>query len=363
MRFRQPRAVMCSAALSLALLCVVVPACSDDDKPSAAPAPTTTSTTSTSTTTTSTTTTVPAGPVAPLTGLPAPADRQSALLRPALGIKVDNHPDAIPQQGLNAADIVIEEKVEGISRLLTVFQSNDSAVGPVRSARFSDPDLLGLFGVPLFGWSGANDAVSSDVARAPWVINVNWDRFPGGYARRGVHAAPHNLYTNTATLYGKTQPGQAPPPTQFTYLGVGQSNAGATPAPGASLRVGDTPSEWDWDPATSGWLRWEYGRRHSTEDAGQVNAANVVILETRYTGGSLTPTAVSVGGGQAWVLTGGSLVAGTWIRSGRNTTYSLIGTDGQPIKLASGRTWIELPSTGNPPAVFGADRAAQLTAG
>lgn len=354
---------MVVTALPLAVLCLIVPACSDDDKPAAAPATTTTATSSSTTSTSTTTTTVPVGPAAPLTGLPTSPDRQLALLRPALGIKVDNHPDAVPQQGLNAADIVIEEKVEGISRLLAVFQSNDASVGPVRSARFSDPNLLGLFGVPLFGWSGANDAVSSNVAKVAWVVNVNWDRLPGAYSRRSVHAAPHNLYTDTATLFAKAQSGQAPPPVQFTYLSAGQSNAGATPAPGASLRVGDTPSEWAWDAAASAWLRWEYGRRHNTEDGGQVTATNVVILETRYSGGSATPTAVSVGGGKAWVLTGGTMVPGTWIRSGPNTTYSLIGADGQPIKLTAGRTWIELPTTGNAPAVISADRATQLSTG
>lgn len=359
MSLRNPRV----ALVVLAVICVGVPACSDDDPPAAAPSTSTTTSTTSTTTSSTTTSTVPAGPPAPLTGLPSAADRQLALLRPALGIKVDNHPDAIPQQGLNAADIVIEEKVEGISRLLVVFQTNDAAVGPVRSARFSDPNLLGMFGVPLFGWSGANDKVESNVARVPWVVNVNWDRYPGAYSRRSVHAAPHNLYTDTTTLYTKAQPGQAPPPPQFSYLGAGQTNPGAVPVAGAELRVGDTPSQWVWDAAAGSWTRWEYGRRHATEDAGQVTATNVVILETRYTGGSVSPTAVSVGRGTAWVLTGGTWVQGTWSRNGPNTTYSVVGADGQPIKLNPGRTWIELPTSGNAPTQMAADRAQALAAG
>src|SRR3954454_1138101 len=48
---------------------------------------------------------------APLTGLP-PAN-PAFLARPALSVKIDNIDDARPQAGLNAADIVTEELVEG----------------------------------------------------------------------------------------------------------------------------------------------------------------------------------------------------------------------------------------------------------
>ncbi|HET9543248.1 MAG TPA: DUF3048 domain-containing protein, partial [Acidimicrobiales bacterium] len=78
--------------------------------------------------TTAVTTTVPSG-YWPLTGLPAePGD---PINRPAIAVKVSNSSDARPQIGLDKADIVIEERVEGITRLVAVFQSTSSApVGP-----------------------------------------------------------------------------------------------------------------------------------------------------------------------------------------------------------------------------------------
>ena len=125
---------------------VVASACGDkSDK--AATTSSSSSSSSTSTTESTTTTTVAPGPPAPLTGLPV-AD-EAAAKRPALILKIDNSdgpgcPDtARPQIGLNQADIVIEELVEGITRFMAVFQSNiPDTVGPIRSARSSDVDLL-----------------------------------------------------------------------------------------------------------------------------------------------------------------------------------------------------------------------------
>ncbi|MTA70106.1 MAG: DUF3048 domain-containing protein, partial [Actinobacteria bacterium] len=70
----------------------------------------------------------------PLTGLPA-ADGVLSM-RPALVVKVDNHPGARPQSGLNQADIVFEENVEALTRFALVFHSQGSdPVGPIRSGR------------------------------------------------------------------------------------------------------------------------------------------------------------------------------------------------------------------------------------
>ncbi|NDH45058.1 MAG: DUF3048 domain-containing protein, partial [Actinobacteria bacterium] len=94
---------------------------------------------------TTTTTTLP--PIlAPLTGLPVGAE----VMRPALVVKIDNHPKARPQWGLNQADIVFEENVEMLTRFAAVFHTNDSdPVGPIRSGRKQDVDLLESFNAPL----------------------------------------------------------------------------------------------------------------------------------------------------------------------------------------------------------------------
>ncbi|HET9769741.1 MAG TPA: DUF3048 domain-containing protein, partial [Acidimicrobiia bacterium] len=101
---------------------------------------------------------VPAAPTtaaSPLTGLPMDIKRSK---RPALVVKIDNAPKARPQVGLNQADVVFEEGVEGgITRFAALFHSEESKpVGPVRSARTTDIKLLSALRHPLFAYSGAN---------------------------------------------------------------------------------------------------------------------------------------------------------------------------------------------------------------
>ena len=82
--------------------------------------------------------------------------------RPALVVKVDNAWGAWPQSGLNEADVVFEILVEGISRFAAVYQSESAGlVGPIRSARTSDLNLVAMLNRPLFAWSGGNQGVQS----------------------------------------------------------------------------------------------------------------------------------------------------------------------------------------------------------
>ena len=86
--------------------------------------------------------------------------------RPALVVKVSNADgsssshNARPQAGFNEADVVAELLTEGgVTRLALIFHSADAEdVGPVRSFRTSELDLLPSLGLPLFAYSGANAA-------------------------------------------------------------------------------------------------------------------------------------------------------------------------------------------------------------
>ena len=137
------------------------------------------------------------GPVAPLTGLPALA---ADVARSAMVIKVDNHPRARPQTGLDQADIVFDLRAEGITRFAAVFQSNiPEPVGPVRSSRTSDFDLLRGFDTPIYGSSGGNDHVTNGLRGLPIVELTNRTR--NEYFRDFSRPAPHNLYINGSDLY------------------------------------------------------------------------------------------------------------------------------------------------------------------
>ena len=170
-------------------------------------------------------TTTVAEVVYPLTGLPV--DDDAAAERPAMAVKIDNHPKARPQYGINQADIIFEENVEKLTRFAAVFHSEGSdPVGPIRSGRMQDINLLGSMNKPLFVWSGGNAKVSaaiqdSDLVDLSWTV-ANKD---GGFTRDDERTAPHNLIAETTKLWTLAPSGSKPPAQQFVYRGVSDANA------------------------------------------------------------------------------------------------------------------------------------------
>ncbi len=310
-----------------------------------------TTTTTASTTSAAPTTTIDARPRYPLTGLLVTNPATAA--RPALVVKVDNIGDARPQSGFNQADVVYEEIVEGVTRLAVVFQSNDAQpVGPIRSARTSDIDILAGLGRPLLAWSGGNPYVTNAIRRAP-IIDVGASAAYGavGYYRDNGRVAPHNLYApDTARLFALAPAGSAPPPPFFTFRT--DQPVGGDAVAGAKLSMLATHVMWLWDPAVGGWRRFQDGApifsdvRPDVDRTGvQAIAANVIVQFVGYRNSpadARSPEAITVGGGEAWVLTGGKLVRGTWSRPDRSKPAVYLDATGVPIPVTPGQTWIEL---------------------
>jgi hypothetical protein len=314
----------------------------------ASPEPTTTTTVPTTTTTTVPTTTTAPPPVAPLTGV------AGEFTRPALIVKIDNVSAARPQSGLRQADIVIEEPVEGnLTRLAAVFQSTDaSVVGPVRSMRTSDLELIPLFGRPLFAASGGNAGVVPQLHAAN-VVDIGNNVSGQGFRRDGGRPAPHNLYSSTPELYQKAPETPPPPKRIFRYRIPGERLApGARPVNGVALRFGGSEiSRFTWDPAHGTWRRSQNGTPHMVAEGLQIAPQNVLVAEINYdlSGqlGRSVPHAIVTGYGPAVVLTKGHAISGTWVRPTLADRLRFIAADGRTeINLTPGQTFIELPSRG-----------------
>jgi hypothetical protein len=339
-------------------LVIVLSACGGGAKKAA---PTTTTTFPTTTTTVpSTTTTVPP-PTAPLTGLPQPD--AAKLARPALVVKIDNVDPARPQAGVNGADVVYEEMVEsGLTRLAAVFQSADAdPVGPVRSTRSSDVDIVSALNRPLFAYSGGNTRFVALIRAAP-LVDVGADAHGGAYFRgRGV--SPDNLFTRTAALYGLAPAGSAAPSPLFTYRAAGTpvTSAGAAPATHVDVRFPATLATWDWDAASQTYKRGQNGTADVVQGGQQISAVNVIIQMTPYetdgyAGGEgiypppPIPKADTVGAGTALIFTGGSVINAHWTKpsAAAATTYTDADAGGQAVPLTPGQTWVELAPVGAP---------------
>ncbi|MCU0269652.1 MAG: DUF3048 domain-containing protein [Acidimicrobiales bacterium] len=288
------------------------------------------------------------GPPGPLTGLPVAAPGTEA--RAPLVVKIDNYdPDARPQAGLSRADVVFEEKVEGpVSRFAAVFHSTDAeVVGPVRSARSTDLSITAQLGRPLFAYSGANPTFQALVDQAP-IVDVGAGR-SGAYWRGGDRAAPHNLMTSTAGLYGSGT-GSAPTPL-WAFRPAGAVPGGAQPATEASYHFGGgvTSVRWVWDPVATGYARWQNGTPHLDTDWCQVTVANLLVLSVPYvdTGvrdstGGVIPEALLVGEGRGWLLAEGTALPISWRRTGLEAPMTYSGPDGAPVALLPGRSWVAL---------------------
>jgi hypothetical protein len=285
----------------------------------------------------------------PLNGLPI-VD-QALANRPALVVKIDNVPVSRPQSGLNAADIVFEENVEGITRFAAVFHSADAEiVGPIRSGRTQDIALLGSLNSPLFAWSGGNGGVTRAVEESDLVNLSAQLRGPNAaYFRTNDRDAPHNLYSRTADLWAFTPVFAGPPPQQFQYRAPDEAFNGE-PSSGAEVAMTGVDVTWTWDSSTSTYLREQGGRPHQDRELGQVNAANVVVLEVDYQPSPVdarSPEAQTIGTGTAYVWTAGVLVRGTWTRDDRLQPFRLTDASGAEILLTPGRTWVELAGVGD----------------
>jgi hypothetical protein len=284
-----------------------------------------------------------------LTGLPAP-DPLVALRR-ALVVKIDNHPQARPQFGLNAADIVYEENVEGLTRFAAVFHSTDAErVGPIRSARTQDVSLLGSLNKPLFAWSGGN-AGTTAALRESDLVDVGPYAVGGSvYYRdqREDESLEHTLYSGTDRLWRQAPDGLSPPPPHFEYRSPGEAVRGEASS-GVAIAMDGVDVTWRWDGASGLYLRSQNGREHQDATLGQVSAANVVVLEVDYRpspADEKSPEAQTVGQGAAWVHTGGELVRGSWQRVDRSDVFTLVDVAGRSIRLTPGRTWVELARDG-----------------
>ena len=310
-------------------------------------------------------TTVPAGQgaICPLTGAPAPAGVVPA--RPALGVKIGNYPGDRPSAGLNQADIVFEEPVEGaITRLLAVFQCRGaSLVGDVRSARQPDVGILSQLSNPLLVHAGGIAPVLALLASAPLTDDnlYTGDRGSAIIQKPG-RVAPYATFVNTASLWAFNPSDTKPPAPIFQYSPA--LPAGSVTGSGASVHIPFSSSSdvtWKWNPS-AGYQRYYSGSPDILLDGTQTTAANVVIMTVQTSNGpwvensegGLEVQVNATGSGPLLVMRNDTAIAGTWSRSGLTQPATLTTSHGAPIPLQPGNTWVELVPSGIPVTPSGA---------
>lgn len=288
----------------------------------------------------------------PLTDLSPPAG--VSLTRPVLAVKVDDAvPYADPQAGLESADIVYQEPVEGgLSWFLALYHCSDPLkVGPVRNVDPVDPDVLVQYGSSLLASAGGSPAILPGLQATPGLVTVDSAAVPAAYSRDSTRKAPYNLFVDpmaVRTSHPVTIAGALAPPTSQFRFADHRPASGQKKAATLTFQLGPKVS-YRYDPASNGYLRSENGQPQMGESGSQIRVTNVMIIwtqigqtQTRDAGGNTTPIPAVVGQGNAMVLTGGLEYDGKWSRADRSSGTTVLDGSGKPIALNPGTTWIHL---------------------
>jgi hypothetical protein len=338
---------------ALALLAAACTSSNSADTTTTAPPTTTTTTTTTTTvpptttttsTTTTTTTTLPPIP-STINGLPAEDD---VLERRVVAVKIDNHPKARPQSGLQSADAVYEILVEGgLTRFIALFhQSDDTYVGPNRSGRPTDASIVRPLAGPI-QISGAQRWIQNIFTQKD--VDTIYETRATSF-RIPQRRAPHNLYVDTERMRTYADDNgwpDEPPPTLYIY------DVEPTMTDGPAERImfdwSNHPNViWEWDGES--YLRSNGNNPHEWVDEEgereQVGFDTLVVLKARRYfasppggSGSPVPALDTVGSGEALVFWGGEVVEGTWERGTDEDVIRLFAEDGNDLVLPPGRVW------------------------
>lgn len=285
------------------------------------------------------------GRVSPLTGLP----QENPPKNPPFLTKIENTAAGEPQSGLNQADFVIEELVEGgMTRLAAVFYSQlPTKVGHVRSTRTTDIGLSEPVHATIVASGGAPKTL--DAIKAANIDIYTYDSNDPGWSKDPGKTAPYHVLWNLQKL-AETAKAKALPPKNYFAWGDGPSAADVTKKV-TRAKVAFSPSvSTSWSLVGGKWA-------HSPDRAaaGQsYKADTLIVIFARVTdagyndaAGNPVPETVLQGSGKAVVFSGGDATEATWHKSALDSTMTFTAKkSGKPFTIKPGHVWLEAAPRG-----------------
>ncbi len=281
--------------------------------------------------------------LSPLTGLPEPTPK------PVLVVKLDNTRNAQPHAGLGSADVVYIEEVEwGLTRIAAIFSSAiPNHIGPVRSARITDIELLAQYGSPAFAFSGAQQKLWPMLEAASFE-DVSANKGGEGYSRDSNRRAPYNYFADGQVMLERAP--KASFSTDIGFLFSEDTPLGGRPASKVTAEWPYSSVRFVYDPIAGRYnVRLNGAPAKGEEIEGSQQASTVVIQYVKQTdsgfhdhSGGRTPLAETVGTGKALVLRDGQVWDVIWNRPSEElgTTFAL--ADGSPMPFKPGQQWVAL---------------------
>lgn len=273
-----------------------------------------------------------------------------------IAVMVDDHADARPQAGFNAASIVWQAPAEGgVPRYMMVFQDTiPDSVGPIRSARQYYIEWASELDAMYVHHGGSPQAKRTLMqhGNGGWVYNADGFRWEGRFVWRVTDRfAPHNVMTDGAHLRKLAKKiGADDGPIDPAWSFGPEAPAVERPTGGTIKIV--YPYEtigYRYDSLNNRYVRYINGSKKPQVDVadGQVVAPKNVVILRMYFAPVLNDThdrleARNVGKGEAWIATNGVTVKGTWRKASQTAPTLLFGPDGKPITLAVGQTFVQV---------------------
>jgi hypothetical protein len=296
----------------------------------------------------------------PLTGVEAddPATDQ-----PVVSVKIENTPSAYPLAGIEQADIVYEQIVEGgVTRFAALFHSAlPDRVGPVRSARFIDVPLLEPWSSILV-YSGARGEVT-DALRSADHIGLLADpgtRHGPVFFRAPDRPGSHDLLASlpAALEQGREEPDVAAVPEPALAFDEQAPDGGVASEEFQVAMTSSSRAGWQWDEQAGVYRRLQNGNPLVVTGDGRIGPSTVVLIATDIGQGGCCDTAGNPftvtrldGEGEAVVWRDGQRFEARWQKDGDAGHLRLVTEDGEAFPLAPGSSWWHLASpSAVPPA-------------
>ncbi len=259
-----------------------------------------------------------------------------------LAVKIDNTSAGSPQIGLERADLVVEETVEGgATRLAALYYSDmPEEVGHVRSLRATDIGIAKPANAHVVASGGAGQTM--DRMSQAQVPVVSEDGGSDGFSRQAGKGAPYNVLANLAQISGEIGP--IAPSVPYLPWAEKEEDITSSETAAATATVRFAPFHTtEWTHGEAGWTR-----SNGTADP-EFAARNLLVLfaderDAGYTdpAGNPVPETDFVGEGRAVVFAGGSVIEGTWSKEDHGSQIKLADAEGNAVQLAPGKAWIEL---------------------
>jgi len=269
-----------------------------------------------------------------------------------LVVKIDDTLSARPQIGIDRADIVYIEQVEGgLTRLAAVFSSEiPTLIGPIRSARISDIEILAQYGRVVFAYSGAQSKLLPVISAANLNDYGAQRQSPTIYTRDESRTSPTNMVLRGDLLLEKAHSdGRDVATSRSVGWDFGDLPIGGTAITEAKLSWPAASYELKWSKEENRWLVFNNGVANMSASGTQHGPTtfviqNVEIVPSEYGDkfGGVTPLSKTVGSGTGFVLRDGKYFPATWSRPDELSGTTWLALDGSELPFARGQIWIAL---------------------